>query len=75
MEYMEAKMQEVYDAADQRLNAIESEFEEFRDWFLSIPDVDETLVDRSNLNNKRHLVSGCDVADAMWLGWRKAKGL
>ena len=42
--YMESKMQEMYEHGFEKEAELVKLMEKFEDWFLSIPDVDETLI-------------------------------
>ncbi len=42
---MESKMQELYDYGDAMVKHLSEMMVKFEGWFLSIPDVDETLIE------------------------------
>lgn len=72
---MEQQMQQQIEAGILRMEALHYEFEYFREWYLSIPDADETLVDWEHFTSNCKLESPSDTANNLWVGWRAAKGL
>jgi len=44
--YMESKIQEMYEHGDAMEKHLSELMMKFEDWFLSIPDVDETLIEK-----------------------------
>lgn len=75
MEYMESRMQDQMEAGFAHENELQKQFDLFCQWYLSIPDVDETLVDKKYLDERFELNSPVDIVSAMWLGWRSANGI
>ena len=75
MEYMESKMQDQFEAGILRQEALDSEYEKFSNWFLSIPDADDTLISREYLDDRFYLSSPVVEVSAMWTAWRAAVGL
>lgn len=75
MEYMEMRMQEQIEAGIAKMDAIQEEFERFREWFMSIEDSDERLVDWKYMIDGVNFESPSDTATAMWIGWKASKGL
>ncbi len=74
--HMESKMQEQIEGGLARMEELEKQYDLFSDWYLSsIPDCDETLIDRKYLDDRYFLQSPVEVVSAMWLGWRMALGL
>ena len=73
--YMESKMQEQIEHGILLMDELGKEFELFSEWFLTLPDVDETLIDIKYLNERFQLHSPSDTASTLWVGWRASKGL
>lgn len=48
MGYMEQQMQQHIEAGEERANEIFKQMERFEEFYLSIPDVDETLVEQKD---------------------------
>jgi hypothetical protein len=44
MEYMESRMQDQMEAGNHRADVVFKEMKRFEDFYLSLPDVDETLI-------------------------------
>ena len=75
MEYMESRMQDQIEAGFAHEAELQEQFDLFSEWYQSIPDADETLVDRKYLNARYDLLSPVDIVSAMWQGWRASKGI
>ncbi|MCP3699291.1 MAG: hypothetical protein GY920_12145 [Aliivibrio sp.] len=73
MEYMESRIQDQIEAGFEHENELQKQFSLFRDWYLSIPDADETLVDWGLLDDRYNLLSPVDIVSAMWQGWKAAR--
>ncbi len=71
--YMEGKVQEQIEAGFALEEELQKQFDLFRNWYLSIPDADETLVDWGLLDSKYNLSSSVDIVSAMWQGWKAAR--
>ncbi|AUR92208.1 hypothetical protein NVP1170O_095 [Vibrio phage 1.170.O._10N.261.52.C3] len=74
-DHMEQRMQEQIESGILRMEALHEEFELFREWYLSIPDADETLVEWEYFSSNCNLESPSNTANSFWVGWRAAKGL
>lgn len=75
MEYMESKMQEQIEHGLAKMEELERQYDYFSQWYLGIPDADETLISKAYLDDRYELNSPVDIVSAMWLGWRSAHGL
>lgn len=73
--YMESKMQEQIESGILRMEELERQYDYFCEWYLCIPDADETLISKTYLNEKFQLNSPVDTVNCWWIGWRAAKGL
>lgn len=64
--YMESKMQEMYEHGFELEKAMSELMGKFEDWFLSIPDVDETLIiaKRDDFHYEN------DTVEKMWLEFK-----
>jgi hypothetical protein len=73
--YMESKMQEHMEAGLAYMEELERQFTAFSKWWLyTYKDCDASLVDITKLDSQFNLNSSPEV-NAMWKGWRAAKGL
>lgn len=71
MEYMESKMQDLMEASNAEYEHLLTVQQDFERWFLTIPDVDESLIlDKLDhgLNYKNH-----DV-ERMWFAFKGGYG-
>ena len=75
MEYMEIRARDQIDASLNHETALQEQFDSFCAWYLTIPDVDESLVDRKFLSASYDLISPVPIVSAMWQGWRAANGI
>jgi len=71
MEYMESRMQQQMEAGEHRANAIFEQMKRFEDFFLSLPDADETLL--------KDVVDYFDYVNEdvqlMWVCFRRGAGV
>jgi len=73
--YMESKMQDQIESGILRMEELERQYDYFCDWYLHIPDADETLISKNYLNERFELNSPVDTVNCWWIGWRAAKGI
>ena len=71
MEYMESKMQDHMEAGNAQVEAIFEQMARFEDFYLSLPDVDETLI--------KEVVNYFDYVNEdvqmMWVCFRRGAGV
>ena len=73
--YMESKMQDQIESGIMRMEELERQYDYFCDWYLRIPDADETLISKEYLDERFDLYSPADTVSNWWIGWRAAKGI
>ena len=75
MEYMESKMQEIYDGQAEKEQVYADEFDSFCEWCLAIPDFDETLLTDGVWHSPFEFESASDTVNAMWCAWLARSGV
>lgn len=67
--YMESKMQEQYEHSEAMAEELFGLMEQFEDWLLVMPDVDESVVE----GKVNHFHYKDETVEALWQWWKNVK--